>query len=319
MPIILGASAVISGSAAYALRKRKSPQIVLRSEDPIANKGGVICKDGNKLIVSRGKELAIMNDRGNGRWSIATHKYKGTKSLSNDGTTLVVGCPDAPRGKRHGRVLIYRRKKDVWTVFDELFPSHGEKDGCFGRMVSLKGDKLLVAGDTMWAVYKESNGRFHQVKFMFAEQPYELVHPGLAVCKNAIVDVLGKKIFEYEDFKGPRQICYHEKSGLIMGWDAENKVIAGSQTFQQGPLQKDGLTTTAFGQGLALNDDMLFVLSDSQIFCYSYLDEWQLTSALTLPDFAKVECGKMIWSSGEHLYLSCPSIDLIYKWTISKN
>ena len=309
LPVVFGASTIVAGSVGYACHKRKSPPISLKPSDTIVDKAGSIDSDGNRLVCSRGKQVHILED--SGVWSMIDSKYAGSNSISADGVTLVIGCPDAPKGKRHGRVMIYRKKKDTWSLFDELFPSHGEKDGCFGRVVKLKNDKLLVAGDTCWAVYKESNGRFYQVKYMFADLPYELAFPGLAVCKNSIVDVRGKTLYEYEDFKGPRCIINHDhSSSLILGWDVERKVIAGNQTF----IEKD---QAGFGQSLSLHENQLFVLSDNYIFVYSYLDEWQKVSFVTIPKFAALDSGKMMWTSKNILFLSCPSIDLIYTWNIS--
>lgn len=305
---LLGLTAAATCTASYMMHIRKSPHIGLKSGDILTNKGGTIHQKGNRLVVTNRSKNDMQILETDGKWTICNTKYNDVSCVSSDGVTLIVGCPDAPRGKRHGRVLIYRKKKNSWSLFDELFPSHEEKDGCFGRVVRLFGDTLIVSGDTMCAVYKESNGRYYQTKYMIADGPYDVAHPGIFVCRKSIIDTKCRTLYTYKEFEGPRSIISDRKHGVILGWDFEKKVVMTNQVIYHDEL--------GFGQSVSIRDDCMFVLSDYSIFVYSYLDEWQLVSSVTLPKILSAQYDKTMWHSQDKLYLSCPSVDSVYCWNI---
>jgi len=70
----------------------------------------------------------------------------GGLSLSDDGNTLIVGCPNVDdQASNQGAIYIFTRSGSTWSQEQRIYDSNGAASQFFGRGVSISGDGTIAA------------------------------------------------------------------------------------------------------------------------------------------------------------------------------
>lgn len=237
------------------------------------------------------------------------------QSVALSGNTILVG---SPRIDGFGRVLVYERLGDAWTLSARLEAEEKRLLEQFGISVAIDGDKAVIGSDetisdnSIYAAYVflRQNGVWQQTDRITASAGIRHESYGTTVSISGNVAIVGSPRSDDNGGQSGAAFIYELATNTT---PVETRISAGNSGFEN-----------AFGLALDLHDDRALIGSISDgiyganagaAYIFQRLGgTWQLESRLTAPDADSFDFfGSAVSLDGNLALIGAPGDDAIKK------
>jgi hypothetical protein len=223
-------------------------------------------------------------------------------SVAIDGDTIAVGMPNDSYGGQAnlGRVFVYVRDGQTWTLAQQLTASNGAGFYVFGRAVSVSGDRILVGSPGA----QSGNGR--GAAYAFQRQRSSWLEESILVSPTPQIDNFGYAV----SISGDTAVVGAYRDPCA-GFDAGAAYVFVDQgstwTLQQKLIGDDTTDKDQFGYAVSIDQDRILIGSPGKTV-------QGLVAAGAGYQFSRVGTS---WTQGAKAYSSVPQFNEIFGFAVA--